>query len=153
MSVLNCSNLLADQLGNITTSLICLARLMLRGVQKVNNDESGQWKPICGGSGGWWVTTKSRVNSKKFWSKTWLKCELARLTAKEHHDDGVKLLRIRVWSYIAKPHRDQGREAEVERRAIPGLHFVFLYLSVFLYFFKVCFRISSRLWGAWIRVW
>ena len=76
------------------------------------------------------------------------RCELAQLTAKEHHDDGVKLLRIRVWSYIAKPNRDQGREAEVERRAIPGLHFVFLYLSVFLYFFKVCFRISSRLWGA-----
>ena len=58
------------------------------------------------------------------------------LTAKEHHDDGVKLLRVRVWRNIAKPNRDEGSEAEVERRAIPGLHFVFLYfcISVFLYF-------------------
>ena len=72
------------------------------------------------------------------------RCGMAQLTAKEHHDDGVKLLRVRIGSNIAKPNRDQGREAEVERRAIPGLHVLYFCISqylvflqrVFLYFFK-----------------
>ena len=37
-AVLNCLNMF-DQLKNVTTSLIGLARLRLRGVQLVNNDE------------------------------------------------------------------------------------------------------------------
>ena len=57
----------------------------------------------------------------------------AGLTAKEHHHDRVKLLRVRVGGNVTKPNRDQGREAEVERSAIPGLRFVFLYFCVFVF--------------------
>ena len=73
------------------------------------------------------------------------RCGMAQLTAKEHHDDGVKLLRVGVGGNVAKPNRDQGREAEVERRAIPGLHFVFLYfcISAFLYFCISVFRVRA----------
>ena len=101
----------------------------------------------------WWCwLTTSRVNSKKWVEPTQNMTHVRIglwLTAKEHHDDGVKLLRVRIGSNIAKPNRDQGREAEVERRAIPGLHVVFLYFWISSRCVSVFFQDCE---GAWIRV-
>jgi hypothetical protein len=39
---------------------------------------------------------------------------MRRLTSNQHHTDGEDLLCICVWGYIAKPHRCETAECEVE---------------------------------------